>query len=93
LNDEFLSRLVGELSVSAEAIQRGERNHYRRQPATNCTERPGGSSRQKLGWWVGWIELGGKVYPFALNIDLKNDADAERRVPLGRECLQALGKL
>jgi len=48
---------------------------------------------EKLGWWVGWVERDGKVYPFALNIDLKNDADAEKRIPIGRECLNALGKL
>ena len=37
---------------------------------------------EKLGWWVGWVERDGKVYPFALNIDLKNDADAEKRIPI-----------
>ena len=39
------------------------------------------------------MERDGKVYPFALNIDLKCDADAEKRIPIGRDCLKALGKL
>ena len=48
---------------------------------------------QQIGWWVGWLERDGRVYAFALNIDLNDDADAEKRVPLGRACLKALGKL
>ena len=33
------------------------------------------------------------VYPFALNIDMRSDADAAKRIPIGRDCLKALGKL
>lgn len=44
-----------------------------------------------IGWWVGWIKRGDKIYPFALNIDVKNADDAKKRVPLGRSCLAALG--
>jgi beta-lactamase class D len=47
----------------------------------------------QIGWWVGWIERENKVYPFALNIDMQSDADAAKRIPLGRGCLKALGKL
>ncbi|HEX7515797.1 MAG TPA: class D beta-lactamase [Chthoniobacterales bacterium] len=47
----------------------------------------------QIGWWVGWIERENKVYPFALNIDMRSDADAVKRIPLGRNCLKALGKL
>ena len=48
---------------------------------------------QQIGWWVGWIEKDGTAYPFALNVDVNSDADAAKRIPIGRECLQALGKL
>jgi beta-lactamase class D OXA-50 len=51
-----------------------------------------GTARQ-LGWWVGWIERENKVYPFALNIDMTKDGDAAKRIPIGRDCLKALGKL
>ena len=47
----------------------------------------------QIGWWVGWIERANKVYPFALNIDMPEDEDAAKRLPIGRECLKALGKL
>ncbi len=52
-----------------------------------------GDGGQQIGWWVGWIERGGKVYPFALNIDINSDEDAAKRIPIARACLQALGKL
>lgn len=42
---------------------------------------------------VGWIERENKVYPFALNFDITKDEDAGKRIPIGRECLKALGKL
>lgn len=47
----------------------------------------------QTGWWVGWIERGNKVYPFALNIDMMKDEDAAKRILIGRECLTVLGKL
>lgn len=48
---------------------------------------------QQIGWWVGWIERDGAVYPFALNIDINADEDAAKRIPIARECLKTLGKL
>lgn len=47
----------------------------------------------QLGWWVGWVERGGRSYAFALNIDMASDADADQRVPLGREFLTRLNVL
>lgn len=43
------------------------------------------------GWWAGWVQKGDRVYAFALNIDIVDDADGQKRVPLGRESLAALG--
>lgn len=47
----------------------------------------------QLGWWIGWVERGGRYYTFALNIDMATDADASKRVPLGREFLARLNVL
>lgn len=47
----------------------------------------------QIGWWVGWVEKDGKVYPFALNLDVTDEAAAAKRVPLGKAALQALGLL
>jgi len=48
---------------------------------------------RQIGWWVGWVERDGEQYPFALNIDIKTEADAAKRLPIARDCLHALGKL
>lgn len=46
-----------------------------------------------VGWWVGWVEKGSHVYPFALNIDIRQASDASKRIELGKAGLQALGLL
>jgi beta-lactamase class D len=44
-----------------------------------------------VGWWVGWVSQGERVWVFALNIDITTPADAPRRIDLGRASLKALG--
>lgn len=44
-----------------------------------------------IGWWVGWVRKDGQTYAFALNIDIVKDGDGDKRVPLGRASLDALG--
>lgn len=46
-----------------------------------------------IGWWTGWVQKGGRIYAFALNIDIVDDADGQKRVPLGKASLAALGLL
>jgi beta-lactamase class D len=46
-----------------------------------------------VGWWVGWVQKGDQITPFALNIALTGAADAPKREQLGRASLQALGIL
>lgn len=46
-----------------------------------------------IGWFVGWVERGGRLYPFALNLDAYTKEDIARRIPLAKECLRALGIL
>jgi beta-lactamase class D len=46
-----------------------------------------------IGWWVGWVNKDGKLYTFALNLDIPDDKTGARRVPLGKASLQALGLL
>lgn len=47
----------------------------------------------QLGWWVGWVERGTDRYCFALNMDINTDADAPKRITLGRTLLQRLDVL
>jgi beta-lactamase class D len=44
-----------------------------------------------VGWWVGWVSKNGRVYAFALNIDIREASDAAKRIELGKACLRALG--
>jgi beta-lactamase class D len=46
-----------------------------------------------VGWWVGWIQKKGRVYAFALNIDIQKASDASKRVELGKASLKTLGIL
>ncbi|MFB4317252.1 class D beta-lactamase [Actinomadura sp. 21ATH] len=45
------------------------------------------------GWWAGWVERGGRVYTFALNMDIVKDGDAAKRAALARELLHRLNVL
>jgi beta-lactamase class D len=47
----------------------------------------------QLGWWTGWVEKRGKIYAFALNIDMRSAEDAPKRIALGRTLLSRLGIL
>lgn len=46
-----------------------------------------------VGWWVGWVQKGDRVYAFAMNIDMPDEGDAKKRMALGKECLKVLGVL
>lgn len=46
-----------------------------------------------VGWWVGWVDCRGRLYPFALNLDIRTPSDAELRMALGRAGLRAAGVL
>jgi beta-lactamase class D len=46
-----------------------------------------------VGWWVGWVQKKGRIYAFALNIDIQKASDASKRVELGKASLKTLGIL
>jgi beta-lactamase class D len=43
------------------------------------------------GWWVGWVEKEGRLYAFALNMDIHAPSEAPKRIALGKASLKALG--
>ena len=49
-----------------------------------------GKSEPNVIWIVGWVRRDGKEYPFALNFDLRSEADMALRMPLVRNALQRL---
>ena len=95
---EFLARLLdGKLPVSGEAVRAVKEITLLEKTDTHQLHGKTGwywpKEGQQIGWWVGWVERDGTTYPFALNIDINQDSDAEKRIPLARACLKALGKL
>jgi beta-lactamase class D len=44
----------------------------------------------QVGWWIGYVETGGKVYFFAVEIDIKKDTDAARRKEIAKMVLRSL---
>ena len=46
-----------------------------------------------IGWYVGYVETPDGVWLFALNIDIRSEADLPRRIDLTRAALQAKGIL
>ena len=95
---EFLHRLAaGRLPFKADAVRRvkeislvDKTDGFALHAKTGWYWQEG---HQQIGWWVGWLERDGEVFPFALNIDINADADAAKRIPIARECLKVLGKL
>ena len=95
---EFLSHLIGgSLPIKPEAVEAvKEITLIEKKAGYELHAKTGwwvGKKPPQIGWWVGWIERGDNVYPFALNIDMSKNEDAEKRVSLGRACLKRLGKL
>lgn len=43
-----------------------------------------------VGWFVGWVEKDGKVYSFAINVDMKEGKDLPKREEMVKESLKAL---
>lgn len=44
----------------------------------------------QIGWWVGWVKKGNKIYSFALNMDITHRSQLSKRKEIGRACLKLL---
>lgn len=47
-------------------------------------------TQPQIGWWVGWVEREGRVYGFALNIDMQGEQDIGKRRQIGEAILRKL---
>jgi beta-lactamase class D len=45
----------------------------------------------QIGWYVGYVESGGEIWLFAMNMDIRNEKELPLRQTLTREALQAKG--
>jgi beta-lactamase class D len=93
----FLARLAQGALPYPESIQRAVRDivllentgRYRLHGKTGWVNAPGPG----VGWWVGWVEHERGLYAFAINVDIRSQVDADKRIPLAKGCLKALGVL
>lgn len=44
-----------------------------------------------VGWFVGWVENRGKIYTFALNLEMHDASDAPKRISIAKEALRLYG--
>ncbi len=88
----FLARLAkGELPV-AQDVQESVREILLQKRDQNTAFYAKTGATASLGWWVGWLENNGKIYSFALNIDMPDfDAGLPLRLEIGKKCLNVLG--
>lgn len=52
-----------------------------------------GSKQPLTGWFVGWVEQGGKIYSFALNMDVSDAKDLPLRLEIAKANLRLYGLL
>lgn len=92
---EFLTKLAkGRLPVSAESVAEvKEIIRYGEKNGSVIYAKTGWIGRQEpqTGWWVGWAEKDGKIYPFAINAVIPTMEAAKLRIPVALECLGAMG--
>jgi len=92
---EFLARLAqGQLPFPAEVqqhvreiVQLEQGSDWVLYGKTGWTTTPD----PDIGWWVGWVAKGDRIYSFAINIDMPERVDVAKRVALGKACLKTLG--
>lgn len=46
-----------------------------------------------IGWWVGWLQRGDRLYSFVLYVDMPQGSDPTKRNELGKAILKLLGVL
>jgi beta-lactamase class D len=49
------------------------------------------AAQPQIGWWIGWVEGGGRIDTFALNIDIQSKADLGKRQEIGKAILVRMG--
>ncbi len=91
---EFLAKLAnGKLPVSAESVAQVKAlTRYSEKNGATIYAKTGWIGREapQTGWWVGWVEKEGKIYPFAMNAVIPTMEEAKLRIPVALDCLGAM---
>jgi beta-lactamase class D len=63
-------------------------------PAPSCSSRYRAFlNSPAIGWRVGWVEKGGEIRIFALNVDVLKPEHLKTRIEIGKAVLRELGAL
>lgn len=92
----FLDKLAQDQLPFPKPAMAGAREIMRQEGAAELYAKTGWAapaSGTEIGWWVGWLRKDGKLYTFALNMDITDDDLGAKRVPLARASLRVLGLL
>lgn len=92
----FLDKLVRDALPVPKAAMAAVRDILRQEGSAELYAKTGWGvppDGKEIGWWVGWVKKDGKLYTFALNLDIPDNETGAKRVPLGKASLQALGLL
>lgn len=92
----FLDKLAQDRLPLPQAAMAGVRSILRQEGSAELYAKTGWAALDAgsdIGWWVGWVRKEGRLYTFALNLDIPDDAAGAKRVPLGKASLRALGLL
>lgn len=95
---EFLAQLGQHQLPYSQAIQNSVQEIIKKDTGKNWTLYgktgwTGSRYHPSTGWFVGWLEQDGKIYSFALNMDIDNDTQLPQREQIAKESLQAYGLL
>ena len=91
---DFLARLAdGKLPVEAKDLAAVEAITLQEQRDGEPAQLHAKTGWQPpIGWWVGWFRREDRLFTFALNMDILKEADAPKRLTVGRACLRAFEK-
>lgn len=91
----FLARLTAETLPLTAEVQQQAREIIRLEQDAGWTLYGktgwGNAPDPDVGWWVGWVQSDERTFTFALNIDIRRNADADKRIELGKASLAATG--
>lgn len=90
----FLARLAQGTLPASQDVQASVRRMIRQDDWSNM-ELYGKTGwamdmQPQIGWWVGWVIREGRIYTFALNIDINDKRDADKRLPIAKVLITRL---
>lgn len=93
---EFLAKLATYKLPFSQELQQSIHEIIKLEEKKNCTLYgktgwTGRNSSNSIGWFVGWVNNNGKLYSFAINMDIKEFSELPKRELIAKKVLKSLG--